>query len=109
MVKQAKKSNMKIDLNKIKKIHFTGIKGVGMTALALCAKDLGVRITGSDIEEHFVTDETLAKAKIVWQPGFKAENIGLPDLVIFTAAHGGQANVEVLAAQSKNIPTMSFL
>ena len=43
-----------IDLKKIKKIHFTGIKGVGMTALVLCAKDLGIKVTGSDIEEYFV-------------------------------------------------------
>lgn len=60
-----------IDLKKIKKIHFTGIKGVGMTALALCANDLGIKVTGSDVEEHFVTDETLKKADISWEPGFK--------------------------------------
>ncbi len=45
-----------IDLSKIKKIHFTGIKGVGMTALAICAKDLGIQVAGSDTVEYFVTD-----------------------------------------------------
>jgi len=96
-----------MNLKKIKKIHFTGIKGVGMTALALCAKDLGIKISGSDLEELFVTDEVLKKAGIVWQLDFKKENIGNPDLLVFTAAHGGQANVEVIAAEAKNIPVLS--
>lgn len=97
----------KINLKKIKKIHFTGIKGVGMTALALCAHDLGIKVTGSDIEEHFVTDETLKKAGISWKSGFKKENINNPDLLVFTAAHGGEANIEVVAAEAKNIPILS--
>ena len=96
-----------MDLKKIKSIHFTGIKGVGMTALALCANDLGIKVTGSDIEERFVTDETLKKAGIFWKPGFKKENIGNPDLLVFTAAHGGQSNIEVVAAEAKNIPVLS--
>lgn len=96
-----------MDLKKIKSIHFTGIKGVGMTALALCAKDLGIKVTGSDIEEYFVTDETLKNAGISWKLGFKKENIGHPDLLVFTAAHGGQVNVEVIAAEAKNIPVLS--
>jgi len=97
----------KIDLKKVKKIHFTGIKGVGMTALALCAKDMGIKVSGSDVKEHFVTDETLKEANISWKIGFKKENIGDPDLLVFTAAHGGQVNVEVVAAEAKNIPVFS--
>ena len=96
--------NGKIDLSKLKRIHFTGIKGVGMTALALCSQDLGIKVSGSDVEEHFVTDETLEQAGIIWKTGFQAKNIGKPELVIFTAAHGGQANVEVVAAEEKKIP-----
>ncbi len=96
-----------VNLKKIKKIHFTGIKGVGMTALALCARDLGLKISGSDVRERFVTDEILAKNKINYQIGFKKENIGRPDLLIFTGAHGGQDNPEVIYAQNKNIPVMS--
>lgn len=78
-----------------------------MTALALCAQDLGIKVSGSDVEEHFVTDETLKQAGIIWKTGFQAKNIGKPELVIFTAAHGGQANVEVVAAEEKKIPVLS--
>jgi len=91
----------------IESIHFTGIKGVGMCALALCAKDLGIKITGSDIEEHFVTDETLKKAKISWKKGFKGEHVGSPDLLVYTAAHGGKENIEVKTACEKGIPVLS--
>ncbi|MFC1711467.1 UDP-N-acetylmuramate--L-alanine ligase [Patescibacteria group bacterium] len=96
-----------LDLRNLKKIHFTGIKGVGMVSLAICAKDLGIEITGSDIKEYFVTDETLKKANISWKSGFSSKNIHNPDLVIFTAAHGGEKNVEVQEAISKNIPVLS--
>jgi len=38
-----------------------GIKGVGMTALAACLKSQGIKISGSDIDEIFITDQTLKK------------------------------------------------
>lgn len=91
----------------IKKIHFTGIKGVGMTALALCASDLGIKITGSDVGEKFVTDETLKKAKILWKRSFRKENVGKPDLLIYTCAHKGEENPEVQDAKGRKIPTLS--
>ncbi len=97
-----------MELKKLKHIHFVGIKGVGMTALALCAQDLGIKVTGSDIEEKFVTDEILKKRKIHWKKGFKKENLlGQPDLVITTGAHGGLANPEAKTAVSLKIKTIT--
>ncbi|OGY09303.1 MAG: UDP-N-acetylmuramate--L-alanine ligase [Candidatus Blackburnbacteria bacterium RIFCSPHIGHO2_01_FULL_43_15b] len=91
-----------------KHIHFVGIKGVGMTALALCAKDLGIRVTGSDLEEVFVTDETLKKHGVPWVTGFHPVNIEADvDLVITTGAHGGLNNPEVIAARDKGIPVLT--
>ena len=94
-------------IKQAKKIHFTGIKGVGMTSLALCAQDLKIKVTGSDIEEYFITDQTLKKANISWQKGFDSRHIGKPDCLIYTAAHGGEENIEVKAAKSKQIPVYS--
>lgn len=96
-----------IKLKDIKKIHFTGIKGVGMTALALCVRDLGIKVTGSDIEEKFVTDKTLKQTKICWKKGFKKENVGKPDLLIYTCAHQGEKNPEVIYAKKQKIPVLS--
>lgn len=89
-------------------IHFTGIKGVGMTALVLCCQDLGIKVTGSDVREVFVTDSILAQRGISWEIGFSKKNLKpKPDLVITTGAHGGLDNPEVLAAQELKIPVMT--
>lgn len=97
-----------MDILSLKHIHFTGIKGVGMTALALCAQDLGIKVTGSDVAEIFVTDETLQKRGIGWNVGFGEKNLDpRPDLVITTGAHGGLRNPEVVAAQKMGIPVMT--
>ncbi len=97
-----------MDLRRIKKVHFTGIKGVGMAALAFCAQDLGLEVSGSDVKEEFVTDAVLERRGIKWQTGFSPENIPEDtDLLIFTGAHGGEANREVVAAQQKGVVTFS--
>ncbi|MBN1168815.1 UDP-N-acetylmuramate--L-alanine ligase [Candidatus Woesebacteria bacterium] len=90
-------------------IHFTGIKGVGMTALALCAKDLGIKVTGSDVAEYFVTDETLKKAGIDYYIGFNPENIDKNvDLLVTTGAHGGFNNQEFAYAKQNGIEAVSY-
>lgn len=91
-----------------KHIHFTGIKGVGMTSLALCVQDLGISVSGSDVEEEFVTDEILKSRGIEWSIGFSEENLSpKPSLVITTGAHGGLNNPEVLAAKELGIPVLT--
>lgn len=81
-------------------IHFIGIKGVAMTALAIVAKEQGCQVTGSDTDEEFPTAQVLKKFKITPLLGFKKENIkGKPDLVVMTGAHGGMSNPEAQAAK----------
>ncbi len=97
-----------MELNGIKKIYFTGIKGVAMTALALCAQDMGIEVTGSDTKELFVTDKILKDRKIDWVEGFKPENIDRKyDLLITTGAHGGLNNPEVVKAKKMGIPVLT--
>src|SRR3990167_10544894 len=90
-------------MRKIKSIHFVGIKGVGMTPLAIIAKEAEMKVTGSDIEEEFITDVSLKNAKIASLIGFSKENVKDADLVIATGAHGGFGNIEVLEAKRKGI------
>lgn len=103
-----------MNINKIRHIHFTGIKGVGLTSLALCAQDLGISISGSDVDEVFVTDEILKTRHLNYKTGFSPKNIpsALYDqpsssLLIYTAAHNGPNNPEVKAAKNKGIKTLS--
>lgn len=88
-------------------IHFVGIKGVGMAPLAVIAKQAGIRVTGSDIADGFITDIILEKAGIVPVVGFDASHIGNVDLVITTGAHGGYDNAEVMEAKKRGIPVLT--
>lgn len=92
---------------KLNKIHFTGIKGVGMTPLAIIAKEAGIKVTGSDVAEKFITDVELEKSGIKSIDGFSRENIQDQDLVIATGAHGGSENIEVLEAKKKGINVLN--
>lgn len=44
--------------------HFVGIKGAGMSALALILHEKGYRVQGSDIEQYCFTQRELEKAKV---------------------------------------------
>ncbi|MCS7092525.1 MAG: UDP-N-acetylmuramate--L-alanine ligase [Patescibacteria group bacterium] len=96
-------------LKDLKKIHLTGIKGVGMTALALCLVDAGCEVSGSDVSDEFVTDEVLRKRNISWKIGFSPSNVDDDiNALVFTAAHGGLKNPEVMSAKDRGIPVFSY-
>ena len=92
---------------KIKKIHFVGIKGVGMTPLAIITKEAGIEVSGSDVPEHFITDEELGAVGIVPLEEFDPVRVQGADLVITTSAHQGQENPEVKEALARGILVLS--
>lgn len=65
-----------------KHIHFIGICGVGMGALAVMFKKMGWKVTGSDKGFFPPISEHLKKAKINFYPGWHPENIGSPQIVV---------------------------
>jgi len=95
-------------MNKLKKIHFVGIKGVGMTPLAIIAKEAGIEVTGSDVLERFITDDALEKVGISPLVGFYPEHVSDDtQLLITTGAHGGYENIEVIRARELSIPVIT--
>lgn len=94
-------------MNRVKSIHFVGIKGVGMTPLAIIAKEAGIKVSGSDVADKFITDEVLEKAGIKPLVGFSENHVGDVDLVITTGAHGGFNNIEVQEAKRKKIKVIT--
>ena len=54
--------------------HFIGIKGAGMSSLAVILKQLGYSVKGSDLDKHFFTEEELIKNNIEFTP-YNKENI----------------------------------
>ncbi len=86
-------------------IHLTGIKGVAMTAFALWCKDSGMTVTGSDVADDFPTKEALSAAKIPMSIGFEADHIPKnTSCLVYTGAHGGSTNIEVIEAKRRGIP-----
>lgn len=89
---------------KYKHIHFIGIKGVGVAPLAIYAKQAGVIVNGSDIEDEFITDLPLKEAGISWTVGFDVADLPTKlDLVIATGAHGGINNPQVVEVKRREI------
>lgn len=94
-------------MDNIQKIHFVGIKGVGMAPLAIMAKEAGVVVTGSDVAQAFITDAILLSNGIVPEIGFDPQRIDGAQLVITTGAHGGYDNPEVIKAREKGITVLT--
>lgn len=94
-------------LEEIKHIHFSGIKGVGMTALALYAQDMGKTISGSDVAEEFVTEEVLRSRNLPISVGFDPKNLpSETDLLVYSAAHA--SNPQVSFSTKRKIPALSY-
>lgn len=88
------------------RIHFTGVKGSGMSSLAQICKLKGHEVTGSDVEETFFTDKLLVQAKIEVLP-FCAENVQDTDCVCVSAAYGSN-HVELREAAERQIPVLTY-
>ncbi len=86
-----------------KHVHLVGIGGVSMRPLGLVLKDMGLLVTGSDMNSSVSTDELIAKGIHV-AIGHQAENIDGADCIIRTAAAHND-NPEIAAARTKGIPT----
>ena len=92
-------------LNKLKKVHFIGIGGISMSALAEILLEKGITVTGSDSKENELTIR-LANSGASILYGQRAENITPDiDLVVYTAAIHPD-NPELKAAENAGIPTM---
>ncbi|MBO0422412.1 UDP-N-acetylmuramate--L-alanine ligase [Enterococcus plantarum] len=61
--------------------HFVGIKGSGMSSLALVLFEKGYQVQGSDVDEYFFTQRDLEKVGITILP-FNADNIAKDMIVI---------------------------
>ncbi|PIV09780.1 hypothetical protein COS31_02830 [Candidatus Roizmanbacteria bacterium CG02_land_8_20_14_3_00_36_15] len=95
-------------LKQARNIFFLGIKGVAMANLAVILKKIGKRVYGTDIEEEFITDKLLKDNKINWQTGFDSEILSKNiDLVVYSAAHGGLDNPQIITAKKRKIKIIS--
>jgi len=88
--------------HKVKRIHFVGIGGAGMSGIAEVLANQGFEISGSDLVESAATRRLVALGvRIVI--GHAAENaLGADAVVVSTAV--GDDNPEVAAARARHVP-----
>jgi UDP-N-acetylmuramate--alanine ligase len=89
---------------KVKRVHFVGIGGAGMSGIAEVLLNLGFEVTGSDLSESAVTHrlQTLG-AKV--QHGHADINVTAVDAVVISSAVKDD-NPEVMAARAHKIPVV---
>ncbi|MDB5812440.1 MAG: murC [Betaproteobacteria bacterium] len=89
---------------KVKRVHFVGIGGSGMSGIAEVLVNLGFGVSGSDINDNAVT-RRLKKLGADVMHGHAAENIAAADAVVISSAVK-EDNPEVVAARAHKIPVV---
>lgn len=91
-------------MRRIRRVHFVGIGGAGMSGIADVMNTLGYQVSGSDIASNAVT-ERLENLGVKVYHTHVAENINDVDVVVTSTAIN-KDNLEVLAAKALRIPVV---
>ncbi len=92
------------EMRRIRRIHFIGIGGAGMSGIAEVLLNQGYDISGSDIKASIVTERLIQKGAKVFI-GHAVENIHGADVVVNSSAVNSQ-NPEVVGARELRIPVV---
>lgn len=88
----------------VKRIHFIGIGGIGMSGIAEVLCNLGFEISGSDIKKSKNTDRLEVQGVKIFE-GHAAENVGDAQVVVYSSAVQ-QDNPEMVIARERKIPVI---
>jgi UDP-N-acetylmuramate--alanine ligase len=89
---------------KIKKIHFVGIGGIGMSGIAEVLLNLGYQVSGSDLASSEITERLVSLGATVYAGHFM-ENLQDVDVVVTSTAVRIN-NPEVVEAHRQKIPVI---
>jgi len=98
---------MQINLEKINKIHFIGIGGIGLSAIAKLMKEKGKYISGSDLN-HSLIIENLEKSGIVIYTIQSKDNIDSSIELVIQSMAVPEDNPELKRAKELNIKTITY-
>jgi UDP-N-acetylmuramate--alanine ligase len=91
-------------LGKIRKIHFVGIGGIGMSGIAEVLLNLGFEVSGSDQKATPVTDRLASLGARVFE-GHAAANAAHAQVVVVSSAVPAD-NPEIQEAQRRQVPVI---
>ncbi len=94
------------DIKNQKKVHFIGLGGIGMSALALILREFNIAVQGSDLSENYLTQK-LRDKNITYFLGHKTENISDDVSLIVETSIIKSENPEIIEAQKRNIPIIT--
>lgn len=97
--------NQMVLTKRIKRIHFIGIGGSGVSALAKLMLEMGYEVSGSDLVINEVTQALKAKGALIFE-GHDARHVRRANLVVRSTAIS-EDNVEVVTAKQMSIPVLS--
>ncbi|RKN83861.1 UDP-N-acetylmuramate--L-alanine ligase [Paenibacillus ginsengarvi] len=95
---------MKTTKTTTERVHFIGIGGYGMSAIAKVMLEMGYNVTGSDLAAQELTDKLAAKGARVYI-GHEASQVHGADVVVYSTALPAD-NVEVAEAKRLGIPLL---
>ena len=90
--------------HKVKRLHFVGIGGSGMSGIAEVLLNLGYQVSGSDLVANGAT-ERLAALGAQISIGHAAKNVEDADAVVISTAVKSD-NPEVIAARTRRMPVV---
>ena len=90
--------------HKVKRVHFVGIGGSGMSGIAEVLLNLNYEISGSDLSSNSATQRLASLGAQVFK-GHAAQHIAGADAVVVSTAVKDD-NPEVMAAREKHIPVV---
>jgi len=90
--------------HKVKRIHFVGVGGSGMSGIAEVLLNQGFEVSGSDLAENAAT-RRLAGLGVRIVLGHQAENVAAADAVVVSTAVKAD-NPEVVAARRRKVPVV---
>jgi UDP-N-acetylmuramate--alanine ligase len=91
-------------MRRIRKVHFVGIGGAGMSGIADVMNTLGYQVSGSDVASNAVTEQLEGSGVKVYH-SHSVENVSDVDVVVTSTAISSD-NVEVEAAKANRIPVV---
>ncbi|MBD3917747.1 UDP-N-acetylmuramate--L-alanine ligase [Paenibacillus sp. PR3] len=91
-------------MNTAEHVHFIGIGGYGMSAIARVMLEMGYKVTGSDVVKAELAEKLAQKGAGIYI-GHEADNVKGADLVVYSTALP-KDNVERQAAEALNIPVL---
>ena len=94
-----------MDLKSFKHIHFLGIGGIGVSAIAQIMNERGKEVSGSDMKQSTVTD-MLEREGIKVYIGHDAGNVEGADLLVYSNAVSME-NPEIVRAKEVGIPVIA--